>query len=42
VAAPWDEAERAHRWQAESRAFFDWYNTKVEEEGLLLDEYRQF
>jgi antitoxin CcdA len=35
-------AERARRWQAENRAFFDWYNAKVEKDGLLLAEYRQF
>lgn len=35
-------AERARRWQAEHRAFFDWYNAKTEQEGLLLGEYRQF
>lgn len=35
-------AERARRWQEENRAFFDWYNAKVEQDGLLLDEYRQF
>lgn len=35
-------AERARRWQAENRAFFDWYNAKVEHDDLLLGEYRQF
>lgn len=35
-------AERARRWQVENRAFFDWYNAKVEQDGLLLGEYRQF
>jgi antitoxin CcdA len=35
-------AERARRWQAENRPFFDWYNAKVEKDGLLLAEYRQF
>lgn len=35
-------AERARRWQAENRPFFDWYNAKVEQDGLLLAEYRQF
>ncbi|HWA61479.1 MAG TPA: type II toxin-antitoxin system CcdA family antitoxin [Caulobacteraceae bacterium] len=35
-------AERARRWQAENAAFFDWYNAKVEQEGLLLGEFRQF
>lgn len=35
-------AERSRRWQAESRPFFDWYNAKVEKDGLLLGEYRQF
>jgi antitoxin CcdA len=35
-------AERARRWQAESRPFFDWYNAKVEKDGLLLAEHRQF
>lgn len=35
-------AERARRWQAENRAFFDWYNAKVEKEGLPLADYRQF
>ena len=35
-------AERARRWQAENRAFFDWYNAKVEEDGLPLAEFRQF
>lgn len=35
-------AERARRWQAENRAFFDWYNAKVETEGLALADYRQF
>jgi len=35
-------AERARRWQAENRPFFDWYNAKVEKDGLLLSEYRQF
>jgi antitoxin CcdA len=35
-------AERARRCQAESRAFFDWYNAKVETVGLLLAQYRQF
>lgn len=34
--------ERARRWQAENAAFFDWYNAKVETDGLLLAEYRQF
>ena len=35
-------AERARRWQAENRAFFDWYNAKMEAEGLPLADYRQF
>jgi antitoxin CcdA len=35
-------AERARRWQAENQAFFDAYNAKVETEGLLLAEFRQF
>lgn len=35
-------AERARRWQAENKAFFNWYNAKVEQDGLLLGEYRQF
>jgi antitoxin CcdA len=35
-------AERARRWQAENRAFIDWYNARVEQDGLLLGEYRQF
>ncbi|MBC7169072.1 MAG: type II toxin-antitoxin system CcdA family antitoxin [Phenylobacterium sp.] len=35
-------AERARRWQAENRPFFDWYNEKVEQDGLLLGRYRQF
>ncbi|HJQ61033.1 MAG TPA: type II toxin-antitoxin system CcdA family antitoxin [Vineibacter sp.] len=35
-------AERARRWQAENRAFLDWYNAKVEQDGLLLAEFRQF
>ncbi len=35
-------AERARRWQADNRPFFDWYNAKVEQDGLLLAEYRQF
>jgi antitoxin CcdA len=35
-------AERARRWQAENRAFFDWYNAKVEQDGLVLGQYRQF
>lgn len=35
-------AERAHRWQLENGAFFDWYNAKVEKDGLLLADYRQF
>ena len=34
--------ERARRWQAENAAFFDWYNAKVETDGLLLAEHRQF
>jgi antitoxin CcdA len=34
--------ERARRWQEENRAFFDWYNAKVENDGLLLAEFRQF
>ncbi len=35
-------AERARRWQAENRAFFDWYNASVEKDGLRLEQYRQF
>ncbi len=35
-------AERARRWQAENRPFFDWYNARVEAEGLPLAKYRQF
>ena len=35
-------AERARRWQAENQPFFDWYNARVEEDGLLLGQYRQF
>lgn len=35
-------AERARRWQAENGAFFDWYNAKVEQDGLPLAKYRQF
>ena len=35
-------AERAHRWQDENRAFFEWYNAKVEKDGLLLAQFRQF
>lgn len=35
-------AERARRWQEENSAFFQWYNAKVEKDGLLLGEYRQF
>lgn len=35
-------AERARRWQAENGAFFDWYNAKVEKDGLPLAQYRQF
>lgn len=35
-------AERARRWQADNRRFFDWYNAKVEEDGLPLAQYRQF
>lgn len=35
-------AEHARRWQAENRAFFDWYNARVEKEGLPLAGYRQF
>lgn len=35
-------AERARRWQAENCAFFDWYNAKVEADGLILAQYRQF
>ena len=35
-------AERARRWQAENREFFDWYNARVEMEGLSLAGYRQF
>ena len=35
-------AERARRWQAQNQAFFDGYNAKVERDGLLLGEYRQF
>lgn len=35
-------AERARRWQAENGAFFDWYNAKVDQDGLMLAQYRQF
>ena len=35
-------AERARRWQVENRPFFDWYNERVEQDGLLLSQYRQF
>ncbi len=35
-------AERARRWQAENQALFDWYNAKVETDGLPLAEFRQF
>lgn len=35
-------AERARRWQAENRPFFDWYNARAEAEGLPLAKYRQF
>jgi antitoxin CcdA len=35
-------AERARRWQAENAAFFDWYNAKVDTDGLLLAQFRQF
>lgn len=35
-------AERARRWQAENSAFFDWYNDRVEKDGLPLAQYRQF
>ena len=35
-------AERARRWQADNQPFFDWYNAKVDEEGLPLAQYRQF
>jgi antitoxin CcdA len=35
-------AERARRWQKENQGFFDWYNAKVEKDGLLLAEFRQF
>ena len=34
--------ERARRLQAEMRPLFDWYNAKVERDGLLLAQYRQF
>lgn len=35
-------AERARRWQEENKGFFDWYNAKVEQDGLLLAEFRKF
>ena len=35
-------AERARRLQDEMRPLFDWYNAKVERDGLLLAQYRQF
>lgn len=35
-------AERMRRWQEESQPFFDWYNAKVEQDGLVLAEFRQF
>jgi antitoxin CcdA len=35
-------AERARRWQEENSAFFAWYNAKVEKDGLLLAQFRQF
>ena len=34
-------AERARRWQEEDRPFFDWYNAKVDRDGLLLGEFRR-
>lgn len=35
-------AERALPWWDENNSFSDWYNAKVERDGLLLGEYRQF
>jgi len=35
-------AERTRRWQEENQAFFEWYNARVEKDGLLLAEFRQF
>ncbi len=35
-------AERAKRWQAENRGFIEAYNAKVEQDGLILGEFRQF
>lgn len=35
-------AERSRRWQLENKGFFNWYNAKVEQDGLLLAEFRQF
>lgn len=34
--------ERARRWQAENRGFFELYNARVEQDGLPLAQYRQF
>lgn len=35
-------AERARRWQDDNRGFIEAYNAKVEQDGLLLAEFRQF
>ena len=34
--------KRTRRLLAEMRPPFDWYNAKVERDGLLLAQYRQF
>ena len=34
--------ERTRRLHAKMRPLFNWYNAKVERDGLLLAQYRQF
>jgi antitoxin CcdA len=36
------KAERERRWKEENRAYFDYWNAWVEENGLPLERYRQF
>jgi antitoxin CcdA len=35
-------AEKNKRWLAENREALEYYNSWMEENGILLDEYRQF